>query len=532
MKKINNRFLAWYTIITCVIGIGFRAASFSWNNTLNGDVNLFALTAREFALHGRLNYPMKYEFSDRVEYHTLQTPASQHPPLWPFLAGLLSKISAIDDTFLILKILSEISGLCLIGVIAYVGNKFFSESVTSYDSSGTTTGLVAISLVSLSAVLIDFSANGSLYSLIALWLLLGSWLLLRFQPQKFNHIFYAGTLCAISILTHTGLLLLPLVFIYRILTDKSPQAQNFKFGIIKSRWVQMVLLLMVILLELSPWLIWNMRQFGTLFHSYSSHYIFDQLGLLHTGIYGDVISSRLDFSLPITQIIQRYFLLTSKSLYALCREFFLLVGPFGLFLLGVGLVTGIRKIKTNIISLLLPYLFYAAVIVLWATYKFRFLTPFVPVICLLAALGFVEIINRSKAWRWIAGLCLAGTIVWFLFPIFQNSKTLYYGKESQNHRALYENMQPIAVSLATRDYGVVLGFSHYLDGGIETVYWHRLPFVAGRGMGEMEIKKLASDFDIRYIWADNTTICLLQQWFPSAKMIDQSGEFAILELLN
>ncbi len=31
-----------------------------------GDVNLFALTAREYAESGELNYPMKYDFSEKT----------------------------------------------------------------------------------------------------------------------------------------------------------------------------------------------------------------------------------------------------------------------------------------------------------------------------------------------------------------------------------------------------------------------------------------------------------------------------------
>jgi len=71
------------------LAIGLRVASLGWNDRLQGDVNLFALTAREVARNGRLVYPMRYEYSDRVPYLSFETPATQHPPLWPFSAGLL-----------------------------------------------------------------------------------------------------------------------------------------------------------------------------------------------------------------------------------------------------------------------------------------------------------------------------------------------------------------------------------------------------------------------------------------------------------
>lgn len=527
MKEINNRFLVWCAIFACLTGICLRIASFSWNEALNGDVNLFALTAREFALNDQLDYPMKYEFSDQVDYLALHTPASQHPPLWGLIGGIISKIIPTNDTFSVLKIVSEITGLLLLAAIALMGCKSTAGSPVSFDLSGSKINITALSLASLTAILVDFSANGSPYILMALWLMLSSWLLLRFEPQKFSHLFYAGILCTLAILTHSAMLLLPLGFIFAIFADRSCQTQSSNS---KSHLKQIALFLMVLTSGLSPWLLWNMQKFGQIFHSYSSNYLFNQLGLLHTGIYDDVITSRLELTIPVTQILKSYAILAIKSVYALCREFLLLVSPFGLILSVVGFIWGVKTNKGQIISLLLPTVSYLAVISLWATYKFRFLTPLMPVFSLLTALGFMVLLKQRRIWPWFAGLCLIGAVAWSLIPFFQNSKTLYYGHESQAHDTRYAEMQPLAISLATRSQGVVLGYSQYLDGGIETVYWHRFPSVAGRDMSEKEIKKLVTDFDIRYIWADVVTFDSLQQWFPEAKLIDQSGEFVILEL--
>ncbi|MDD2696519.1 MAG: hypothetical protein PHD58_11400, partial [Anaerolineales bacterium] len=73
-------------------GICLRLASYQWNRRLYGDINLFALTARQFALYGRWEYPMKYDYSPNVPYLTLNTPASQHPPLWPLLGGMTARL--------------------------------------------------------------------------------------------------------------------------------------------------------------------------------------------------------------------------------------------------------------------------------------------------------------------------------------------------------------------------------------------------------------------------------------------------------
>ncbi len=473
---------------------------------------------------------MKYEFSDQVAYLTLHTPASQHPPLWPVLAGVLAKITANDDTFSILKLLSEITGLLLIGVTALV-IKRASDEGGFFDIPIANTTIVAVSLVCFSAVLIDFSANGSPYILMALWLVLSSGLLQCFNPQKSSHIIAAGILCALGFLMHSALALLPVGFLYVILKNKTPdhlQAAQPTYR--NSRLWQIFLFLLVISLGLTPWFVWNVHHFGRVLYSYSSYYLLDQLGLVRTGIYNDIITSRLVTTLPIFQIFQSYFWLVTKSIYAFCREFIFVVGPFGLILFLVGFYQGVKVNKGKTFDLLLPSALYWGAIILWATYKFRFLIPLIPAFSIFTALGFVRLYSQGKIWRWVAGLCLGGTLAWFLLPIFQGSRTLYYGQESQAHDIQYAEMQPLASSLATWPPGVVLGYAQSLDGGIETVYWHGLPFVAGRGLGELEIKKLVADFDIRYIWVDATTLPSMQAWFPSVKLIDQSGEFAIFEL--
>ena len=66
---------------------------------------------------------MKVEFSDHVAYKTLASPASQHPPLWPLAAGLLGKVLRTDNTFLMLKLLTEAIGIGLMVVVVYAGTR-------------------------------------------------------------------------------------------------------------------------------------------------------------------------------------------------------------------------------------------------------------------------------------------------------------------------------------------------------------------------------------------------------------------------
>ena len=110
------------TLAVVLLGLSFglRAWAFQWNDQLQGDVNLFALTAREFRDTGELRYPIKYEFSDQVPYCETRSVASQHPPLFPFVGGWLARFVDTDATFPILKVLSELGGMLLLLAFAWL----------------------------------------------------------------------------------------------------------------------------------------------------------------------------------------------------------------------------------------------------------------------------------------------------------------------------------------------------------------------------------------------------------------------------
>jgi hypothetical protein len=79
--------------------------------------------------------------------------------------------------------------------------------------------------------------------------------------------------------------------------------------------------------------------------------------------------------------------------------------------------------------------------------------------------------------------------------------------------------------------GVVLGYSLTLDGGFETIYWNRFPFVYGRGFDhENIVRKLVQDFNVRYIWADTFTIERTRTFFPQAETMLENESYFVLKL--
>lgn len=90
-------------------------------------------------------------------------------------------------------------------------------------------------------------------------------------------------------------------------------------------------------------------------------------------------------------------------------------------------------------------------------------------------------------------------------------------------------MLPLARELGQLEPGVILGYSNP-DGGLETVYWHRFPFVYGRGREIDEVQKLVHDFDVRYIWTDQSTVHMIESYFPEARIILSNEPYYVLEV--
>jgi hypothetical protein len=497
-------------------GLTLRIASYTWNSRLYGDVNLFALTAREFVLHGKLQYPMKYEYSDNVPYLALTTPASQHPPLWPLMGGILARLAGTDDTFSALKIATILAGMVLIVVVLLgMRHKWNREA------------LVAGCLVAISPLLVDFSANGSMYILSAVLIVLASILMLNFQPVQARYALLAGILCGAGFLVHSSLLLLPVAFLLYILFPRSFALQTDPQKTSIGR--NLVVFLLAFLITLSPWLVWNYLNFGKPLYSYSSFYLPEQLGLLQSGIYNGVITQLPSRSITMSTVLT-YLLIASKACLAFIREFAWVTGPFTLLLLIAGIDWLYRYERRWLYALLLPSFFYTLAILAWATYKFRFLVPLLAPTYLLAAFGFVVLV-KSRGWRkWLAWLLLLGSLVWMAPFYFLPGNALYYGNETPVNTSLYDQMHTLALELKKLEPGVVLGYSQSLDGGIETVYWDRFPFVAGRGLDTPAIQKLANDFRVRYIWCDDQTRTIVEGSFSNAHLLLEHTPYSVYEL--
>jgi hypothetical protein len=495
-------------LLALAAGLVLRIASFGWNTRLQGDVNLFALTAREFVQHDRLHYPMKYEYTDHVPYRALHTPASQHPPLWPLACGLLGKLFRTADTFFILKAMCLVAGCALLAIIGFAGIR----------AGWRHEALVAVSCIALSAMFVDFSANGSPYILSAMMLVLTVVLLAGFRYQTLTDYVLAGVLCGIGLQVHSAMVCMPVAFGAFWLWKRA-----------ELRWRGVVSAVVTGLVVLAPWVIWNVVHFGTPFYSHASDYLLRWLGLTQRGIYGDVITTRPAGAVDMG-VLEQYAFRAAVNARAFVYRYFLEIGPFCTVLALIGCVALFKRDKHKAMALVVPCALYVIAVFLWATYRYRYLLPVLPAAYIAAGFGFVALCRRRLAWKLAGCLCFAGTLAWGAQGFFEKPRAQYY-QEDEGRAAQYASMRELATELGTLEPGVTLGYAESLDAGIETVYWHEFPFVAGHGFTQAEeIRKLVSDFGVRYIWADKATVDRLKSFLPEARLILRNERYFVFEM--
>ena len=492
-----------------LLGLGLRLWAFQWNDRLQGDVNLHALTARSFVATGELRYPLKYEYSDVVEYCDPTSMASQHPPLFPLAAGVLGRLLGTDETFPLLKALSMVGGVLL--VLAFAARAH----------AGGAGGLFALALVCVSPSLVDFSANGSPYSWIGLLLLLSVLAIGRARDASISACAFAGLVAGLAPQIHTSLAAIPVGFVAVGLAERR-----------HLRWSGVAWFFAMAGATAAPYFAWNTIHFGSPIYSYNPHVLWTNLGLGQEGIYGDVVTWRggpASWSAAALQTLETAAAGSVETLLAWVRD----GGPIAGLFAAVGLATRLRSAPRRTLQQLLPVALYLG-LVLIHHFRDRFAVPLLPLFYLAAAVGF------DRAWN--AGdrkitLAAAATAALSIVPAyFEDPPTRYYARDAR-HRDAYEAMVPMARQLALKPRGATLGLSGNLDGGLESVYHHRQPFVRGLSHGPARephpgamVRKLARDFYVRYLWTDASRRAWVERTFPEAHPIASNESFMILEI--
>lgn len=509
MKNGTTRRARLAVVALVLVGCALRIWAVAWNDRLQGDVNLFALSAREFAESGTLRYPMKYEYSDSVEYCAPHSTASQHPPLFPLAAGVIARGARTDATFPLLKLLSLAGGLTLLASVA--------RRALPRGSAG---GLSTLAFVGLSPTLVDFSGNGSPY-VWAAWLLLASTDVVR----RTAHLgvrggAWAGVLAGIAPQIHSALAAIPVGLVVvgwlerRTLPARSVASFLGAAGAVGA-----------------PYFAWNLFHFGRPLYSYSPHVLWTNLGVAREGVWGDVVTWRwVDFD--ATDVARRATAQIAFDALAMVRAIPLDGSVAALALAVVGGAVLLRRTPRRTVLCAVPILLYLA-LVLPLPYRDRFGVPILALAYVVA--GTAVDASRGIARRGAFGL-VAITLAWMTTGYFEEHRTRYY-QDDGARRDAHALMLPVARRFARLPSGPTLGFSTTLTNGIEGVYVHRHPLVRGRSHGPAKesspgemARKLVRDFDVRYVWTDAFGRADVEASFPAAREVVGNGAYFVLEL--
>ena len=493
-------------------GTMLRLMSVHWNQRLQGDVNLFALSAREFYRESRLEYPLKLDYYGSAPYESLRSQATQHPPLFPFLGGLISKLTGNSDTFTALRYVCFVMGLIVLGLVVVLAR------ITPLSVSIP----VALALAAFLPMMVDFSGNGSPYIILAAILAGVSMLLLKFDPDRPRHYVLLGILLALGYMVHGAITLaVPGVVLFLALNAKT----------LKIKYL--VILCAAVFLTLLPMMVWNISYRGVPFYSTAPVNVRITYGFAEVGIRDGIITTYAT-SRSLLSVLRSFPRMEWRALQLHLGILAFALGPGMLLLAAIGLKRLLDEGTITLVALLGPSASYLAFTLLIPLPQPRYLLPIFPVICVVAAVGYKALTAVGRRGINLASLFLLLSAVWWIADYrFSPNQSRYYFEDTADP-AEYDAMKQLALRMRTIKPGVVLGYSGRFVSGVETVYYHDLPFVVGRGHVRLfdrdEIEKLVHDFHVSYIWTDEILLDKVQVWFPRGRVVMAGPPFYVLDV--
>ena len=511
MTQVYKGYPIWFWS-AIVLGILLRVASIWWNDRLLGDVNLFALTAREYAESGELNYPMKYDFSEKTSWGSLESAQSQHPPLWSFVAGSLADILGTKNTYGILQGMSLFSQILLLYITFKLGSFFGKECVT-----------FILPLVALSPLLVDFAGNGSQYSMGTVFMLGASCLLMKVGSGNFLKFFCSGALCGLAYCTHGAFVLtIGAVIIASILSKGS------KIGKVSNVCFATLGFVSVLI----PLAFYRVEHFGSVFHNLNSVYIAGVLGKL------SIVSSAAGIHWLVSDAWgYADFIAYTQNCLEVWFKFFVSIlwewGPAGILL---GIFALFAKRNPQRILVLVFLATYLIPILLWPGFKSRFLAPLLPIAFLFSYFGFLSLKEGFPKFFLVGRICVWGIPIWFAFSwicssILTGSPSRYYTFDLK-HKTDYIEMLEMVDEMKALEPSLVVGSARSLDGGLEAFYYHQFPYVHARGFDWRLIERIRDDYEAKYFWTDEIMLPKYEAHLGQLKIIATSGKFRLFEFIN
>lgn len=507
-RVLRHPALVWAAVALLVLfGMASRIHSARVWKELDGDDNLFALTAREFARHSRLFYPVKYEFRKEVPYKTFASPATQHPPLYPLLGGLLAKIARTDNTFACLQTISCLAGFGVLLLGWRLARRLNGEAA----------GLFSLALSAVSVTLIFYSVKASPYMLLAcinlaiLSIVEYLPVLSRKQAVLLGALAAAGLLlhsCMFGTLAALGILL---VFLAR------------RFW----RTLNLPLIALTFALLLLPYIAWNYWHLKAPFSSYSTTYFLMINHLTTPGIEdGKLVYLRIHK--PMAEVLVGFARSTIVASGIYISTVARTIGVGTLLLAAVALPWLWVRRRLVLVAAILIIVCQVLISSSVGIYRGRFSVPVLPILFLFAGIGFGVLL----AWRWqtrVLAVVLAAITFWLHGLTYYLDHDKFFSEGGWGQQVTYQEMRKLTARMQKElQPGVILGAAKLLDGGLETNYWLQWPYVHGKEMyGPKWTPMLAHDFDVKYVWCDRHNGRKVQAWIPDYRSIMMDEQFVI-----
>ncbi|MBI4878321.1 MAG: glycosyltransferase family 39 protein [Planctomycetes bacterium] len=384
----------WQSAIKFLVfaGLVLRAVALPLNALPHGDVHLDLLTLSSLWQGHGLRTPLErsvelYPPSDAAGGY----PLDQHPPLALLLAAPLRLVTS--NPYTALRLASLFEGALLVLLAFLLGRRLHDAQA----------GWVAAALVSCSFLLVDFSGNGSIYTLHALLGLVV--LLLLTCDGLLGRLLCGAALGLASLANHQALVFLPTVLLALVL--------SLRRDLLSARGLASAgALLSGFVLAVLPWWLRNQEVFGDPVFSVNTMYARWRLGGA-VSIEAFSGTALLQVASPAPADLAKGL---AKSLIANTR-FIVLQAPLwagpvlAAALLGGArlLLDGLRRRSCVSLALVLLPLFHVCSMAAWPATKFRYFVPLLPLLVLLALSPLRKAPRRSErlaTWAVLAGMAL------------------------------------------------------------------------------------------------------------------------------
>jgi 4-amino-4-deoxy-L-arabinose transferase-like glycosyltransferase len=528
---MSRRTILLLGLLTVIGGI-WRVTSFGFNVWPHGDVVIDAAISESVAWHGRLLVP----FVD-VRYYPIGRfgfgyPLDQHPPLWPLLGVPLVWLTG--DGYVALKLVSLLVGVALIP-LTYVALR---------RHIGPGPALFASALTAGSFPLVDFSGNGSLWALLAAFYLAWLWVL----PGVRGRWALLGVVMGLGYLTNYPAVVLPVALAALHLVRHRGLA--FRSATLAGPALSAVVMLLVV----SPWLVYSATLFGGPFWSQPFQRTLAggsrQVEYLLVG--GEAVKRNLPTSGDRLSALRARAVDLYGNVGFVAKQSLVLTPVLGgLFLVGLLLLVplpprgrvaftpqpprpaaGEGEQCPDPIPVAVLALVHLALIIWWPTTKFRYLIPLLPLVFAIGAWALWQLQPGTLRVRLAIvtlGLCLF-TNAWTMISI--PSRTYYYDGGlvadnfgQQGERLFVEEAQSFraaADAIVAHGAGVVLG-DHIL------APFSRMPLVVNStGYPPEIVEHLVRSHSIRYVVIDRPHASLYDFLRPTP--IWSNDRHVVLEL--